>query len=184
MVTRKSTDAFKRGAKLLVGAEKILVVANGPSSILAQDFVYWARIGGRPAEFWNDTIMQSVIASQLGRKDVCVAVSASGVNALTIEVVERAQAAGAKIVAVTGYSLSRLAEIATVSIVTETFDYSTISQTAVNSAGLLLMLRGLAIASSGDDHDPSTGPALGVAQSVMDQFSYRHPTGPTNGSAK
>jgi len=185
MVTKESIDAFKKGARLLGAAEKMLVVANGPSSIFAQDFVYWSRIGGCPAEFWNDTIMQTVIASQLGRKDVCVAVSASGQNALTIGVVEKVQATGAKVVAVTGFGLSRLAEIATVSIVTETFDYSTISQTAINSAGVLLMLRGLAIAiDRRDDRGPSAGASLGIAPSVMDQFSYRHPTSPTNGSGR
>jgi RpiR family carbohydrate utilization transcriptional regulator len=185
MVTKQSIDAFKKGARLLGAAEKILVVANGPSSIFGQDFVNWSRIGGCPSEFWNDSIMQTVIASQLGRKDVCVAVSASGQNALTIDVVEKAQATGAKVVAVTGFGLSRLAEIATVSIVAETFDYSTISQTAINSAGVLLMLRGLAIAiDRRADRESSAGASLGIAQDVLDQFSYRHPPEPHNGSAQ
>jgi RpiR family transcriptional regulator, carbohydrate utilization regulator len=185
MVTKQSIDAFKKGARLLGAAEKILVVANGPSSTFGQDFVYWSRIGGCPTEFWTDTIMQTVVASQLGRKDVCVAVSASGQNALTIDVVEKARATGAKVVAVTGFGLSRLAEIATVSIVAETFDYSTISQTAINSAGVLLMLRGLAIAiDRRDDRESSAGASLGIAQGVVDQFSYRHPTAPGNGSGR
>ena len=76
MVTRDTTDAFKRAVEYLARARRVLVVAAGPSTVFAQDFVYQARIGGMGAEFWPDVIMQTLAASQLTRRDVCVAVSA------------------------------------------------------------------------------------------------------------
>jgi RpiR family carbohydrate utilization transcriptional regulator len=168
MLSGESVKGFAKVAELLAHAERILVVANGPSTIFAQDFVYAARIAGRPAEFWSDTIMQTVIAAQLTRRDVCVAVSASGVNSLTIDVSETASAAGAKVVAVTGYGLSRLLEIATESVVVETFDYSSVNQAAINSAGLLLLLRGLVIAVADKTGTPAT-----TTNESMRRFTYR-----------
>jgi DNA-binding MurR/RpiR family transcriptional regulator len=173
MMNAKSASGFSRGVKLLASAERIIVVANGPSTVFAQDFVYAARIAGRSAEFWSDTIMQTVIAAQLGRRDVCVSISASGINALTIDVTEAAAAAGAKVLAVTGYGLSRLTEIANASIVVETFDYSSVNQAAVNSAGLLLLLRGLVIAVA-----EKTGTTAPVMTEAAGRFIYRRPTHP------
>jgi DNA-binding MurR/RpiR family transcriptional regulator len=186
MVSKESAAGFTRGVSLLAAAERILVVANGPSSVFAQDFAYAACIAGMRAEFWDDTIMQTVVANQLGRRDVCVAVSASGINALTIDGAETARAAGAKVLAVTGYSLSRLAEIATVTVVAETFDYSTINQAAINSAGLLLLLRGLVIAATNktDDRARATSDAMRQYIEATGRFTYRRSATPQNGPQK
>ncbi|HWD24879.1 MAG TPA: MurR/RpiR family transcriptional regulator, partial [Acidimicrobiales bacterium] len=166
MVSKESAAGFSRGVSLLAAAGRIFVVSNGPSSVFAKDFVYSARVAGLRAEFWDDTIMQSIVANQLAKKDVCVAVSASGVNALTIDGAETARAAGAKVLAVTGYGLSRLAEIATVTVVAETFDYSTTNQAAINSAGLLLLLRGLVIATTN-----STGERSQASRDAMRDYT-------------
>jgi RpiR family transcriptional regulator, carbohydrate utilization regulator len=186
MVSKESAAGFTRGVKLLAAAERIFVVSNGPSAVFAQDFVYSARIGGLNAEFWNDTIMQTVVANQLSKRDVCVAVSASGVNALTIDGAETARAAGAKVLAVTGYGLSRLAEIATVTVVAETFDYSTINQAAINSAGLLLLLRGLVIATSSADAPRAreTESAMKGYLEATGRFTYRRPSSPQPGTTR
>jgi RpiR family carbohydrate utilization transcriptional regulator len=186
MVTKESAEAFRRGVEILAAARQILVVSAGPSTVFAQDFVYNARLAGLGAEFWPDVIMQTLAASRLSKKDVCLAVSASGVNNLTIEAAETAQSSGAKLVAVTGYRLSRLAELATVTVVADNFDYSTKSQAAINSAGLLLMLRGLAIATVGRSIERGAGTAryLDDSVEVLGQFTYRRAAGPANGSTK
>ena len=170
MVSAESAKGFEKGATLLAAAERIFVVANGPSAVFAQDFVYAARIAGLPTEFWGDTIIQTVIASQLTRRDVCVAISASGINALTVDIAETASASGAKILAITGYGLSRLVEIASEAVVVETFDYSSVNQAAINSASLLLLLRGLVIAVA----DKKGGTAPIVTES-MRRYTYRRP---------
>ena len=174
MVTRDTTDAFKRAVEYLA-ARRVLVVAAGPSTVFAQDFVYQARIGGMGAEFWPDVIMQTLAASQLTRRDVCVAVSASGVNAPTIDAAEKALEQNTKLVAVTGYHLSPLAELATVAVVADNLDYSTKSQAAVNSAGLLLMLRGLVIAAVNRGIEEGAGSRSTVEDShhVLGRFAYR-----------
>lgn len=187
IVTRDTTEAFRRAAEYLAHARRVLVVASGPSTIFAQDFVYNARMGGMEAEFWPDVIMQTLAASKLTRNDVCVAVSASGLNALTIEAAEKATEHKTKLIAVTGYHLSRLAELATVAVVADNLDYSTKSQAAINSAGLLLMLRGLVIAAINRTIEEGVGSPRTIDESrhVMGQFVYRQPGEPSrrpNGS--
>jgi RpiR family carbohydrate utilization transcriptional regulator len=185
MVTKETADAFKRAVDYLSGARQILVVAAGPTQVFAQDFAINARVIGKPVDFWPDAIMQTVLASQLNRKDVCLAVSSSGVNSLTIDAASTARSAGARVVAVTGFQRSHLADIATVTLVANTFDYSTKSQAAINSAGLLLMLRGLLIAMTDKDAaagDPR-GHAVLDAKQTMGRYVYRRPSAGTNGSS-
>jgi DNA-binding MurR/RpiR family transcriptional regulator len=180
MVTRGTDEAFKRATDYLAHAARVLVVSAGPSTVFAQDFVYNACLAGMEAEFWPDVIMQALAASKLTRRDVCVAISASGVNGLTVQAAESALVQKAKLVAVTGYHLSRLAELATVAVVADNLDYSTKSQAAVNSAGLLLMLRALVIASVNRSIEKGGGSAsyLNDSRQVLGRFAYRQPGSP------
>jgi RpiR family carbohydrate utilization transcriptional regulator len=177
MVPRESTGDFKRAVDSIVGARRVLVVATGPSTVFAQDFVYHARIGGLDAEFCPDVIMQAVAASKLTPADVCLAVSASGLNALTIEAVETALEHDANVVVVTGYRHSRLAELASVAVITNNLDYTTKSQAAINSAGLLLMMRGLILGAVSSAIERGDGSATDLDDSieVINRFSYRRP---------
>jgi DNA-binding MurR/RpiR family transcriptional regulator len=186
MVTRETTAAFKRAVDQLAGAKRLLVVAAGPTQVFAQDFAVNARIIGYPADFWPDAIMQTVLAGQLNRKDVCLAVSQSGVNSLTIDAATTALASGAKVVAVTGFPQSQLVDIATTTLVANTFDFSTKSRAAINSAGLLLMLRGLVIALA-ERRDIDAGSEAASSHSVLDakrtmgRYIYRRP--PSSGTS-
>jgi DNA-binding MurR/RpiR family transcriptional regulator len=177
MLTKDTVRAFKRAAGYLATAEKILVVSVGPTQVFAQDFAFGARMLGRMTEFSPDAIMQSVMARQLTRKDVCLAVSASGANALTIHAAEDARSTGAKVVAVTGFQQSPLVQLATVSVVVDTFDYSSKTQAAVNSAGMLLMLRGLLIAMTTQTSEQSadSSAALRDAMRSAGGYLYRRP---------
>lgn len=177
MVSRQSAAAFKTAVEAIVAARQVLVTAAGPSTVFAQDFAFNARLAGLHAEFCPDVIMQMVAASKLTSKDVCLAVSASGLNALTIEAAETAREHGAKLIAVTGYRHSRLAELATVTIVVQNLDYTTKSQAAINSAGLMLMMRGLVIASVSRSIEKGDGSAAYLEDSIEEagKFSYRRP---------
>jgi RpiR family carbohydrate utilization transcriptional regulator len=184
MVPRTSADAFKQAVEKIASARQVLVVAAGPSSVFAQDFVYHARLGGLPAEFCPDVMMQAVAASRLNKSDVCIAVSASGLNSLTIEAAETASSQRAKIVAVTGYRHSRLAELASMKVIIDNLDYSTTSQSIVNSAGIMIMMRGLVMAAvnrSNEQSDRTTIYRENTAE-IISKFSYRHPPFPQNGA--
>jgi RpiR family transcriptional regulator, carbohydrate utilization regulator len=176
MVTRESAEEFARAVACLVGARRILAVAAGPSHVLAQDFANTARVAGYPVECWSDAMMQMIVAGQLGEHDVCLAVSHTGVNALTIKAAEAAAAAGAKVVTVTGYRRSRLVDIATVALVANTFDFSTPNQATVNSAAMLLFLRGLVTSMGGQEDSGPGAQTMREVQEMFDPFVYRGPT--------
>jgi DNA-binding MurR/RpiR family transcriptional regulator len=186
MVTKTTDDQFRRAVKMLTKARRIFVVSNGPSVIFAQDFANYSQLCGLQTEFWPDTIMQNVVASKLGTKDVCVGVSLSGGNALTVGGVETAAAAGAKVLAVTGYQRSPLVDLAKVAVVAETFDFSTIGQAAINSAAMLLTLRSLVIATANEVYASATAGTqhFHASQSTLGRFAYRQPEGQANGAAK
>jgi RpiR family carbohydrate utilization transcriptional regulator len=175
MVTPESIEGFSRAVAYLARAPRILAVAAGPSHSLAHDFAIQARLGGHPAECWSDAIMQVGLAGQLGHSDVCLAVSHSGLNSLTIEAAEAARDAGAFVVALTGYRHSRLVNIATVSIIANTFDFGTTGQAAINSAAMMLFLRGLVLgmAELGSEAGKGAVPQSPAARRIFDRFVYR-----------
>ena len=111
----------------------------------------------------------------LGKGDVCLAVSHTGANALTIQAAEAALNAGADVVAVTGYRRSRLVDIATVAIIADTFDFSTSYQASLNSAGMLILLRSLAssVSSAKSGRRPSDRPATRDTVARLRAFEYR-----------
>lgn len=82
----------------------------------------------------------------LGPKDVCIAISNSGSNGLTLRPVDGARSAGATVIAVTASPKSRLVAIADESLIVGGFDASLGMQTAVNSVAFLLTLRALTVA--------------------------------------
>jgi RpiR family transcriptional regulator, carbohydrate utilization regulator len=176
MVTGETAEDFARAVACLGQAHRILAMAAGPSHVLAQDFANSARVAGYPVECWSDAMMQMIVASQLGENDVCLAVSHTGVNALTIKAAEAAAAAGAKVVTVTGYRRSRLVDIATVALVANTFDFSTPNQATVNSAAMLLFLRGLVTSMGRREDSGPAAPSMHEVHEMFDPFIYRGPT--------
>jgi RpiR family transcriptional regulator, carbohydrate utilization regulator len=104
---------FEAAAAVIAAAPRVLVAASGGSAPSAQLFALRLVTGGRPCEAPPDALTQQLTARTLGPDDVCVAVSDDGLNRVTLRVVEAAQRAGAKVVGVTSYARSRLAELAT-----------------------------------------------------------------------
>ncbi|OHV47947.1 MurR/RpiR family transcriptional regulator [Pseudofrankia sp. BMG5.36] len=89
---------------LLIGARRLLLVGNGGSSPVAQDAALRFLAAGRAVEAPADALVQQLAANGLSAGDVCLLVTGSGVNDLTIRVAEIARGRGASIVAITSYA--------------------------------------------------------------------------------
>jgi len=101
----------------LDAAGRLLVAANGLSAPLGTDLAMRLTSAGRPAEYVADTLGQQITASQLGAGSVCLVVSGSGVNRASIDVMTAARASGARLLAITSFPRSPVAELADVALV-------------------------------------------------------------------
>lgn len=96
----------------LVGARRLLVIANGQSAPCALDLSLRLTAAGRPAEFIADAIAQQVAVRLLGERDLCVVISSSGVNDITHRTVKAARNSSAFLVALTSHEESPVAQLA------------------------------------------------------------------------
>ncbi|MEJ5997150.1 MurR/RpiR family transcriptional regulator [Corynebacterium sp. H130] len=119
-----SEDALEKTIQALVTANRVLVVGNGLSSSLAQDFAGRLSGQGRPAEFVADALAEQITARQLDSSSVCVVLSGSGANRLSLESARAAAEAGATVVGVTSFLGSALDELATITLPIPTEDGS------------------------------------------------------------
>lgn len=110
-------DVFERAITAIASARRLLVVANGLSSPIANDLAMRLTAAGRPAEVIADAIAQQISARQLAAGDACVVVSGSGANEASLRAAAAAIAGGAEVVALTSFASSPLTETATVSLV-------------------------------------------------------------------
>ncbi|MGF0114695.1 MurR/RpiR family transcriptional regulator [Promicromonospora sp. Marseille-Q5078] len=116
-VTTVDPAAFDAAAQAVAGDGRLLVVATGGSAPAAQAVALRLLMGGRPCEAPPDAVVQELTASVLKPGDVCLAVSESGANSVTMKAVVAAADAGATVVAVTGFAKSPLTAVADVSLV-------------------------------------------------------------------
>jgi DNA-binding MurR/RpiR family transcriptional regulator len=122
-------------------------VSSGPTQALCVDVNGALNLGGRHTEFPVDAIAQQIAASNLGADDVCVAISTSGTNGLTIRAAETAGEAGATVVGVTCFAHSHLARLADIAVVLGMHRVAGMADTApVTGAALMLLLRALTTA--------------------------------------
>ncbi len=110
-------EQFEQAADCIARAPRVLVVGNGGSSPAAQMVALRLLTSGRPCEAPVDAVVQQLTARLLAPGDVCLAVSDSGMNVVTLHSVEGALASGATVVGVTGYARSRLGRTATHTVV-------------------------------------------------------------------
>lgn len=113
-VTEETLAAF---VAELDGATRLLVAANGLSAPVGADLSMRLTSAGRPAEYVADTLGQQITASQLGAGSACLVVSGSGVNRASIDVMTAARASGARVLAITSFPRSPVAEMADVALV-------------------------------------------------------------------
>lgn len=105
-------ELFDSVVATLSAARRILVVGVGTSAPLAQDAAYRLRAIGLDSEAPVDAHVQHVAARLLQRGDVCLAVSHTGSTRETLATVEAARRAGARVVLITTYLSSPIAEVA------------------------------------------------------------------------
>jgi len=110
-------DEVERAVTAVVGAGRLLVVANGLSSPVASDLAMRLTAVGRPAEVIADVIAQQISARQLGSRDVCIVVSGSGANEASLRAAAAAATGGAVVIAITSFAASPLVERATHALV-------------------------------------------------------------------
>lgn len=101
----------------LIGAGRLLIVANGQSSPAAADLAMRLTSIGRPAEMIPDALAQQIAARQLRAGDVCVVLSASGLNELTLRSTHAAAASAGRLVVITSRQDSPVARLADEAVV-------------------------------------------------------------------
>jgi len=125
-------------------ASRVVISANGLSAPLGYDVALRLTTAGRPVEYVPDPMAQRIAARHLDSTCVLLAISGSGANRVTLDAVDAALAAGASVVAVTGFSRSALVSRATTTLVvppvTESFQDELVQ---TSRAGLTLVMEAL-----------------------------------------
>jgi DNA-binding MurR/RpiR family transcriptional regulator len=107
-------EGFKRAAALIHGANQREFYGLGGSAQIARDVAHkFLRIGVRTSVY-DDTHMMAMSASLLKSDDLVLAFSHSGRTESILEAVQIARSNGAKIIAITNYGSSPLADLSDV----------------------------------------------------------------------
>ena len=101
----------------IAGAQRVLVVANGLSAVVASALSMRLTAHGRHAEFIADSLAQQIAARHLSGGDACIVVSGSGANDTSLGAAAAAAAAGATVIAITSFRASALTDAASLSLV-------------------------------------------------------------------
>ncbi|MFG6192049.1 MurR/RpiR family transcriptional regulator [Nonomuraea sp. JJY05] len=108
-----SRDDLSAAAEAIGGAARVLLAATGLSGAVATDAAYRLRALGLPVDLPPDPLTAHLAAELLPEPSVCLAISHSGATRSTVDTARRARAAGARVVAITSYASSPLAEEST-----------------------------------------------------------------------
>jgi len=109
-------DGFRRAAALIHGASHRDFYGLGGSAQIARDVAHkFLRIGVR-ASVYDDTHMMAMSASLLKPGHLVLAFSHSGRTTGVLEAVQIARSNGAKVIAITNYGSSPLAELSDVAL--------------------------------------------------------------------
>ncbi|GAA2013911.1 MurR/RpiR family transcriptional regulator [Brevibacterium samyangense] len=110
-------EAFDRAVDLIDGANRLLLVGNGGSGPLAQMLAVRFLAAERGCEAPADSVVQLLSATGLQPGDVCLVISESGSNSVTLEAAKAARASGASVIGVTAYARTRLTDLSDVALV-------------------------------------------------------------------
>ncbi|MDZ8173054.1 MurR/RpiR family transcriptional regulator [Microbacterium xanthum] len=157
----------------LDAASRVLVAANGLSAPLGLDLVLRLTAAGRPAEYLPDALGQEIAARQLGAASVCVVISGSGVNRATLAVMAAARESGARVLAVTSFARSAVAESADVALVVPPVRGSFREELEHASRAALMLvtesLVGLVVARRGEQGRDARSATLSVLGHSLDE---------------
>ncbi|UNK70348.1 MurR/RpiR family transcriptional regulator [Microbacterium sp. H1-D42] len=133
-------DDVQQFMSLLDRSQRVLVLANGLSGSLGIDLVLRLNSAGRPAEILMDALSQQISARQLGPDSLCVVISGSGANRSTLEGIGAAKKGGAKVVAITSFARSAVADAADVALVVPPINESFQDELIHTSRAALMLL--------------------------------------------
>ncbi len=103
-------SSFDAAADAIASAPRMLVAGTGASAPAVQSVALALVMNGRSCEAPSDGVVQQITASVLGPGDVCLVVSSSGANAVTLAVAAAAAEAGATVIGVTSFARAPLSE--------------------------------------------------------------------------
>ncbi|WP_175972775.1 MurR/RpiR family transcriptional regulator [Corynebacterium sp. Marseille-Q2823] len=163
-------DELTATVEVLAQARRVLVVGNGLSAPLAQTMALRLTSIGRPAEFVAEAMGQHIAATQLDKDSVCLVVSGSGSTTLTLNAATAAFEAGAKLIALTSFTSSPLAELASYTLVIPSPDgtFRAELQDASRVAFLLVLEALVTLVDSHLDNSAARRTVLSVVQSAME----------------
>jgi DNA-binding MurR/RpiR family transcriptional regulator len=150
-----SPAAFDAAVDMLNRARRVIWVAVGTSSPLAQDAAYRFRAIGVESEAPADVHVQHVASRLLQPEDVCVAVSHTGSTQETLAAVEAAKAAGARTVAITSFMHSPLTDIAHVVLTAGSREVSFRLEAMASRLAHMAVIDALLVAVAEQDHERS-----------------------------
>lgn len=101
-------EAFDAAADAIARAQRVLIAGTGGSQAAAQAAAVAFAINGRPCEAPTDGVVAQLTARLLGPTDVCLVVSSSGANSVTLAVADAAVDAGATVVGLSSFARSPL----------------------------------------------------------------------------
>jgi RpiR family transcriptional regulator, carbohydrate utilization regulator len=112
-----SQAELARAIELLASARRVLCLGVGTSAPLAQDAAYRLTTIGIDADAPPDVHVQHVRARLLSVSDVAMAISHTGATQETLGATRGAREAGARVIAITSFSMTPLTELADVVLV-------------------------------------------------------------------
>ena len=110
-------SAFDTAARSIIAAPRVLIVGTGGSQPVAQSTALSFTAIGRACEAPADAVAQQLAASSLHPNDVCVVISSSGTNSITLASAQAAARAGATVIGVSNFTRSALSEVVSVMLV-------------------------------------------------------------------
>lgn len=138
--------AFERAAAAIADAPRVLLVGSGGSRAAIDAMAIALAMNGRPCEAPSDGVAQQITARVLAASDVCLVVSASGANAVTLTAAKAAREAGALVIGATCFAQAPLAALCDVLLVAGARFHVWDSGTVASSLAQILLLSALQMA--------------------------------------
>ncbi|WP_423183488.1 MurR/RpiR family transcriptional regulator [Arthrobacter sp. NyZ413] len=145
--------AFDAAVNAIRGGGRLVVVANGASLFPAQSLALRFLASGVSCEAPSDIVSQHITAKLLSEGDACIAISDSGMNSFTIGSARIAAERKATVIGVTSYAKSKLADLATHTLVAGAEFHSWNDQLPIGNIVQMLVLTALHAAVTADSLD-------------------------------
>lgn len=136
-------EELAQAAQLLQSAGRIEIYASGSSLPVGQDAHYRLMRLGLPAFFQPDALLSSMAAAQLEEQDVVIAISHKGRTTNTLAAAEIARKKGAKLIALTSFRSSPLAQMSDVCLVSLSREAEAYREAVVSRLTQLVILDSL-----------------------------------------